>query len=568
MNEKKIKEIRLRDGEVCVAIIHYNTPELTHGCIGSLIYNGGLSDRLRVVVFDNSDREPFAGASGVTIIDNTKGQYIDFEKELAKFPDKDRSIGCAKGCEFGSVKHMMTVQKLWEMIPQGFILMESDIFIKKSIAEFVQPQYSFVGYAQQAQPHNPFGIGRVLPMLCYMNVPLLTKYGARYYDPARTYGLLPGGRQNRQNWYDTGAVMLEDIIAKRPHLKGLHMDIRPYIDHYGSASWQNNDRPSHEQWMEARVGLLPAEERRKEISDQCGMRGPVEIEYERPDTVAVCAIGRLENRYAREWIDHYKQLGVDKIFIYDNNREGEENFMDVLTEDEIKTSFVEIIYWDGNQKSAYEDCYQRFGQDYGWIGFFDFDELLRFHELTKFKVKDFLKMFYSDVVVINWRLMTDNGQMHYDPRPLSERFTEAAPKDIAINHHVKSFVRGGIEGISFNDPHIPNAPELTVVNTIGVQVQQKPIQEEVIHTMAWIDHYDTKSTEEWVAKVKRGWCDVNATMVKQRQDHAVDYYFSINKRTAEKEAILGVKPAGEPTGTVAAKPSKPKTMKSTNRKGK
>ena len=121
MTEKKIKEIRLRDGEVCVAIIHYNTPELTHGCIGSLIYNGGLTDRLRVVVFDNSDREPFAGASGVTIIDNTEGQYIDFEKELAKFPDKDRSIGCAKGCEFGSVKHMMTVQKLWEMIPQGFM---------------------------------------------------------------------------------------------------------------------------------------------------------------------------------------------------------------------------------------------------------------------------------------------------------------------------------------------------------------------------------------------------------------------------------------------------------------
>lgn len=562
--EKKIKEIRLRDGEVCVAIIHYNTPELTHGCIGSLIYNGGLSDRLRVVVFDNSDREPFPGASGVTVIDNTKGKYIDFEAELAKFPDKDRSIGCAKGCEFGSVKHMMTVQKLWEMIPQGFVLMESDILIKKSIAEFVQRQYSFVGYAQKAQPHNPFGIGRVLPMLCWMNVPLLTKHGARYYDPERTYGLLASGRENRNNWYDTGAVMLEDILAKRPHLKGLHIDIRPFVEHYGSGSWKNNDAKEHEAWLEAHQNLLPPFEERKAIADQWGMRGPVEIEYERPNTVAVCAIGRLENRYAREWVEHYNALGVDKIYIYDNNHiEDGELFADVL-QPYIEAGFVEIIYWDGNQKSAYEDCYQRYGQDYGWMGFFDFDEFMMFSNDET--VRGFLCDFEdADVVALNWQVMTDNGLTHYDERPVQERFTEAAPSDFGANRHVKSFVRTGIDGISFNDPHIPNAPQLQCVNVLGEKIAQKPIQPESIFARAHINHYDTKSTEEWVAKVKRGWCDVNATLVKQRQEHAVDYYFAINERTEEKEIILGVKkteqPATEVTGTKTKTASKPKTTK-------
>ena len=232
-----------------MAIIHYNTPELTHGCIGSLVHNGGLIDRLRIVVFDNSDSNPFPAASGVTVIDNTKGQIIDFDAELEKFPSRDRSIGCAKGCEFGSAKHMMTVQKLWELLPQGFILMESDVLITKSIACFVKPEYSFVGYVQKAQPHNPFRIGRILPMLCYMNVPLLKEYGARYYDPERTYGLLPGGRQNRNNWYDTGSVLLEDVLNKRPNLKGLHEDIRPYVIHYGSASWQNNDESAHLRWL-------------------------------------------------------------------------------------------------------------------------------------------------------------------------------------------------------------------------------------------------------------------------------------------------------------------------------
>ena len=556
--KKKIKEIRLRDGEVCVAIIHYNTPELTHGCIGSLIYNGGLTDRLRIVVFDNSDREPFAGASGVTIIDNTKGQYIDFEKELAKFPDKDRSIGCAKGCEFGSVKHMMTVQKLWEMIPQGFILMESDIFIKKPIAEFVQPQYSFVGYAQKAQPHNPFGIGRVLPMLCYMNVPLLTKYGARYYDPSRTYGLLPGGRENRQNWYDTGAVMLEDIIAKRPHLKGLHMDIRPYIDHYGSASWQNNDRPSHEQWMDARINLLPSEERRKDIADQWGMRGPVEIEYELPDTVSVCAIGRLENRYAREWVEHYKALGVDHIFICDDNRpEDGERIGDVLHDYVLDCGDGSVTIMSSKpggslQKDVYEEFYNTYASDYGWLGFFDFDELVRIEDGRD--IHDFLNDYEADVVSLNWRTMTDSGLTHYDERPMAERFTEATGEDFAINRHVKSFVRGGIEGISFNDPHIPNAPTLQCENVLHERIEQVPVQPKAIHHVAWIDHYNTKTAEEWATLKMRRLSPCGEAYNREMMAKNVEYFFGINERTKEKEEILGV--------------SKPKTKKSTIRKGK
>ena len=564
--KKKIKEIRLRDGEVCVAIIHYNTPELTHGCIGSLIYNGGLTDRLRIVVFDNSDREPFAGASGVTIIDNTKGQYIDFEKELAKFPDKDRSIGCAKGCEFGSVKHMMTVQKLWEMIPQGFILMESDIFIKKPIAEFVQPQYSFVGYAQKAQPHNPFGIGRVLPMLCYMNVPLLTKYGARYYDPSRTYGLLPGGRENRQNWYDTGAVMLEDIIAKRPHLKGLHMDIRPYIDHYGSASWQNNDRPSHEQWMEARVGLLPSEERRKDIADQWGMRGPVEIEYERPDTVAICAIVRNENRYLREWVEWHKGLGVEKFFIYDNGHGNDENPRDVIGDD----PQVEIFDWrdrDGNtQCEAYDECYREHGGEFGWIGFIDLDEFVRSDK----PIIDVLKSLQADVVAMSWRMMTDNGLVHYDPRPVQERFTQPAEDLKPETQFVKSFVRGGIEGLSFDkDPHMPHHPALEVVNPDGGKAPQCSVGTGS-REVAWIDHHFTKTAEEFVQKVARSWPAIHDERITEKTQNAAAHFFRFNERTEEKEIILGVgvRPAGEPTGTVAAKPSKPKTKKSTNRKGK
>ena len=525
-----------------VAIIHFNTPELTMAAIGSLLKNGG--GPFRVVVFDNSDQRPFEGATNVQVFDNTKGQIIDFDKELEKYPERDRSIGCAKGCEFGSVKHMMTVQKLWELLPQGFVLMESDILIKKNIDEFFREEYSVYGYCQKAQPHNPFGIGRMLPMLCWMNVPMLTREGAKYFDPTRTYGLLPGGRQNRNNWYDTGAVLLEDILTKRPRLKGYHRDIREFVEHYGSGSWKANDLSQQMAWLEQHKNLLPT------ADDNVQMPLPT-------GKVAVCAIGRLENRYAVEWVEHYERLGVDKIFIYDNNRISDgELFADVL-QPYIEAGFVEITYFEGLQKDAYEKCYRDHSDEYEWIGFFDFDELVFIEDGRD--IYEFLNSYEADVVSLNWMTMTDSGLVHYDDRPMAERFTEGTDESFAINRHVKSFVRSGINGISFNDPHIPNAPTLQCENVLHERIKQIPVQPKVIHSVAYIKHYNTKTAEEWATLKMRRLSPCGDKYNSEMKAKNVEYFFSINERTAEKEAILGVNPSKKTAG-------KPQRTKRTNSK--
>ena len=500
-----------------VAIVHYNTPELTACAIMSLWKHGGGD--YRVVVFDNSDERPFRDPlPNVEVVDNTKGQLIDFDKELAAYPERDRSIGCAKGCEFGSVKHMMSVQKLWELIPDGFVLMDSDILIKKNIDEFFDDHYSVYGYCQKAQPHNPFFIGRMLPMLCWMNVPMLTREGARYFDPTRTYGLLPGGSQNRNNWYDTGAVLLEDILQKRPRLKGYHRDIREFVEHYGSGSWRNNDLKKQTDWLDAHRRLW---------------------EPERNGKVAVCAMGRLEGRYAVEWVDHYKAIGVDHIFILDDNRpDDEEDFEDILV-DYIESGYVSLLAATRPmlQKEAYENLYALAEMNYEWIGFLDFDELV----LTEGKdIHDLLRHYDADAVVMSWRTMTDNGLTHYDGRAMAVRFTEGTDERFEINRHVKCFVRSGIVGISFNDPHCPNAPKMNVVNVMNEQVEQRPIQPKAIHKVAWINHYNTKTAEEWVTLKMRRLSPCGEEYNKEMKAKNVEYFFSINKRTPEKEAILGV----------------------------
>ena len=546
-----------------IAIINYNTPELTEACILSIRKHGGRD--YRVVVFDNSDERPFrVQMPGVEVIDNTQGQLIDFDNLLKAFPQRNASIGCANGCDFASVRHMRTVQELWRLLPDGFVLVESDVLIKKPIDEFFREEYSFVAYVQRQQPHNPFGIGRILPMLCWLNVPKFVAEGVQYFDPNRTYGL-KADRNERTNWYDTGASLLEDVLSHRPKLKGLHIDIREFVEHFGSGSWRNNNLKAQAEWLKQHRKLWEPE----------GCKN---------GKVAVCAIGRLENRYAVEWVEHYNSLGVDKIFIYDNNRVSDgELFADVL-QPYIEAGFVEIVYFDGLQKDAYEKCYRDHSDEYEWIGFFDFDELVRIEDGRD--IHDFLDDYEADVVSLNWMTMTDGGLVRYEPKPMAERFTQGTGEDFTINRHVKSFVRSGINGISFNEPHIPNAPALQCENVLHERIEQIPVQPRVIHIVAYIKHYNTKTAEEWATLKMRRLSPCGEKYNREMKAKNVEYFFSINERTPEKEEILGVKKkvgkaaskreqsqtglssAEREQANQSATIGKPKTAKRTNSKSK
>ena len=243
-----------------VAIIHYNTPELTEAAILSLRKHGG--EDYHVTVFDNSapsidqktgeryDARPFtAEMPGVTVIDNTKGQVIDFEKELAKYPDKSTDIGCVKSCVFGSDKHMMTVQYIMDhVLTDGFLLMDSDILIRQSVDFMFQEDQCCVGHIIGSSGPNNYQ--RLAPMLLWINSKMCKEGGAVFFDPDRSWALNPGGYSNKKNGWDTGAALLQDIKTKKPQCHGKRIDIRPLMFHFGSGSWFKNDTGRHQQWLQ------------------------------------------------------------------------------------------------------------------------------------------------------------------------------------------------------------------------------------------------------------------------------------------------------------------------------
>lgn len=257
--------------------------------------------------------------------------------------------------------------------------------------------------------------------------------------------------------------------------------------------------------------------------------------------VALVAIGRRENLYAVEFVEHYKKLGFDNIFILDNNHDGEEHFEDVLSPF-IESGFVKVLDYRNQtncQMRAYTEVYAQINKDYDWIAFYDFDEFLF---VSGMDVKEWLGRFPQDCeeVLTNWMCMTDNNLVRYDPRPLVERFREPMQFDkpvqysFADNCHVKTIIRGGLEVKFGGNPHVPDTP-LKAYNASGIRCNNSPWQP-IDWGTAHLRHFTTKTIEEWMTrKMVVGTPDRRP---EQFLPFYKDRFFQINKMTPEKQAYL------------------------------
>ena len=132
--------------------------------------------------------------------------------------------------------------------------------------------------------------------------------------------------------------------------------------------------------------------------------------------ICLCTLGKKENKYSREFVEHYKNYGIDKIFIYDNNDFGEEEFETVLS-DYIQSKYVEIINFRGKsriQLKVMNDCYKCNYKIFDWLIMADMDEFIFLKNDKNIKSflsnKRFLKCY---LIHLNRVFHTDNNQIYY-----------------------------------------------------------------------------------------------------------------------------------------------------------
>jgi hypothetical protein len=138
-----------------------------------------------------------------------------------------------------------------DVLKDGFILMDSDILLIRDIGYIWDEKFAAGGriiwYKGRAPYHD-----RLQPYVCYLNVPVLREAGIKFYEPTRCWGLMPGGTQNSNNLYDTGASLLEDIVNSKPKVWCRnYQDLEDDYVHFANASYSHNILDHHKEWLES-----------------------------------------------------------------------------------------------------------------------------------------------------------------------------------------------------------------------------------------------------------------------------------------------------------------------------
>lgn len=262
--------------------------------------------------------------------------------------------------------------------------------------------------------------------------------------------------------------------------------------------------------------------------------------------VALVCCGRLENRYVQEFVDYYKQLGIDHILIADNNREGEEHFEDVLQR-YINDGFVSIYNFrnvtEYAQYESYLSLYYKCSEDYDWVYFCDIDEYLTLPKDNN--IKDYLsRECFKDAnqILINWQTYTDNDLIYDDGRPCLERFTATMDLDKTIeedwlikNRVCKPILRTNLYNLEYQTVHMFKSDLLrkTTYNSKGKKVKEFQIWQPINYDYAYIKHFSTKTIDEYINnKWKRGTGD--RPYENFLNEYGLDVFFKYNDITEEK----------------------------------
>lgn len=221
---------------------------------------------------------------------------------------------------------------------------------------------------------------------------------------------------------------------------------------------------------------------------------------------AICLIIRDENEYLEEWLRWHIGQGVEHFYIYDHeSRQPVKEFITTLGKD--ISDKVTVTEWYGKhadaQPEAYNDCLNRYRGESRWIGFIDTDEQVRVK--TGQTLPQFLKAYeeYAALFAV-WLMYNANGQIKKTARPLRERFTRVSYDDVWASCAGKVFVQPiYMEEMVIHSGRARDG--FDIVDEHRIRIPNYMIRTKRATTdLICVDHYYTKSYEEWLQKIQRG----------------------------------------------------------------
>ncbi|MCR5833845.1 MAG: glycosyltransferase family 92 protein [Selenomonadaceae bacterium] len=224
--------------------------------------------------------------------------------------------------------------------------------------------------------------------------------------------------------------------------------------------------------------------------------------------LAIVAIMKSEGPYIKEWIDYHLLAGVNHFYIYDN--ESPDNQSEVV-KPYVEKGFVDYFYMPGKamQYAAYNDAFKRFKFQCRYMTFIDGDEFI----LPKAadNIVDVVDDIFNSApnigeLAVSWHIYGSNGQEKADySRGVLERFTRRAD-DTRPNYLVKLITNPRTIRYIDSAHSLHYFEGITTVNVHKKREWTYKVGQinPIIGDTLVINHYYTKSREEYALKRKRG----------------------------------------------------------------
>ena len=232
-------------------------------------------------------------------------------------------------------------------------------------------------------------------------------------------------------------------------------------------------------------------------------------------SLAVVTIFKDEARYLREWLDYHLLAGVEHFYLYNND--SSDDYKKILAP-YVEENLVTLTECPGKlmQYPAYNDALEKFRFECRYMAFIDIDEfILPKSNRSIVEVVDEILFAEENAagLGINWQCFGSNGQITADySRGVLERFTRRAPSDWDDsggrgNEHIKTIANPRRVDYLCNPHFAIYFGPFRAVNENGDKVHG-PFNAPVMTDKIVVNHYHTKSNEEYILKHRRGKADI------------------------------------------------------------
>ena len=254
------------------------------------------------------------------------------------------------------------------------------------------------------------------------------------------------------------------------------------------------------------------------------------------DNLSIVAIAKNEGEYIEEWLAYYKSIGVNRVYLYENN--GTDNMKEKI-QPFLDSGFVIYHNFPGNamQLPAYNHAIKNYGNRTKFMAMVDCDEFLmptkNPFDLVSTVNEIFALTEHAGGIGVNWCVYGSSGKMKKEPGLLMERFKMRAKDSSWNNKLIKTIVDPRLVK-TFVSPHFAIYKlGAWCIDTKGQRVRTWYIND-VDYTAIRCNHFFCKSVEEFKNKQARGLADrvgvsydmtkFNKYNVNDLEDNAMDRY--------------------------------------------